>query len=159
MYYKQGLNQCLGKASQQPAVALCKHHVIFVFLPPPAGLLENSTMEYSSKSVGSNFIFNSEEHSLQPLRSGTYFLYLYLNVSCPNICKAGLLTVQVGNKLSCQVELPEVADSTPVNKKCWAVSKIEKEDILFTQITSSEERPVSWQLSSNGLGFGIFLVD
>lgn len=133
-------------------------------LSPPAGELKNSTMHWApvyygaGMSVGSNFLFNPEQQSLKPERSGMYFMYIDLNFTCTYTCGAGLLSVSVGSKLTCEVELPVSNSSTPVSKKCWAVTQMDGEK-LFTQMTVPEKGLQHWKLTLETSGFGMFLVD
>lgn len=144
--------------------ALYKHHLNGMYMSPPAGDLKTSTMrlvsfEYGEgTSVGSNFIFNAHQNSLMPKRVGTYFIYIDLNLTCTYNCSAGLLRVQVGDKLTCEVELPAVADSTVVTRKCWTVSQIQGGELL-TQMTVPKEGLENWRLETSGSGLGMFLVD
>ncbi|XP_026159287.1 uncharacterized protein LOC113128288 [Mastacembelus armatus] len=135
----------------------------FVYLRAASSELQNHTMpwtlvHYSSvSSLGSNFNFDSKQHTLTPEKVGTYFMYIDLNLTCTYKCNAGLLTLQVGDKMTCEVALPAVADSKPVSKKCWAVSRIDGQK-LYTQMTVSEGLK-EWELKLDSSGFGMFLVD
>lgn len=110
----------------------------------------------AGNSVGSNFEFDEDQHSLKLLREGTYFMYIDLNLTCTYNCAPGLLSVRVDNKLTCEVELP--ADSTHVSKKCWTVSQIDEQKLL-TQMTVPKKGLQNWKLELSGSGLGIFLVD
>lgn len=133
-------------------------------MSPLAGELKTSTVHWTSfeygegTSVGSNFIFNPDENSLMPKAVGTYFIYIDLNLTCTYNCGAGLLSVHVGDKLTCEVELPAVADSTVVTRKCWTVSLVQGGRLL-TQMTVPKEGLGNWRLESSGSGLGMFLVD
>ncbi|XP_051241599.1 uncharacterized protein LOC127355135 [Dicentrarchus labrax] len=137
----------------------------FVYLEPTSSQLNSITMKWESvpygqgSSVGSNFIFDPEQSSLKPKRVGTYFIYIDFNLTCTHICPAGLLTVSVGDKLTCEVQLPAVANSTPVSKKCWTVSQISDSVRLVTQMTVPNNGLGAWKLELSGSGFGMFLVD
>lgn len=111
----------------------------------------------AGKSIGSNFEFDQLQNSLQPLQEGSYFMYIDLNLTCTYNCSAGILTVQVGDKLTCKVTLPSAANSKPVSKKCWTVKWINKEK-LCTQMTVTEGVQ-NWKLELNSSGLGMFLVD
>lgn len=116
-------------------------------------------VSYSAgKSVGSNFVFNEEQHSLTPVKAGTYFIYIELNLTCTYTCNKGLLSVRVGDKLTCEVELPDMADTTPVSKKCWMVSQLDGQRLL-TQMTVPKEGLENWRLELSGSRLGMFLVD
>ncbi|TKS68995.1 hypothetical protein D9C73_003059 [Collichthys lucidus] len=135
----------------------------FAYLEPISSSLQTSTMQFeqvnyaAEKSIGSNFAFDKEQNSLQPLQTGSYFMYIELNLTCTYDCGAGLLTVQVGNHLTCEVTLPKAANSKPVSKKCWTVSWINKEK-LFTQMTVTDGVQ-NWRLELNSSKLGLFLVD
>ncbi|XP_034392877.1 uncharacterized protein LOC117733378 [Cyclopterus lumpus] len=136
----------------------------FVYLEAASSELKTSTMHWAPVnfaaqiSVGSNYLFDAEQHSLKAQRPGTYFMYIGLNLTCTYQCNAGLLSVRVSDKLNCEVQLPEVADSTPVNRKCWTVSRLEGQKLL-TQMTVPKEGLENWRLELSGSGFGMFLVD
>ncbi|XP_069023619.1 uncharacterized protein [Embiotoca jacksoni] len=134
----------------------------FAYLEAISSKLGNSTMKWASvhygdgTSVGSNFIFNSEQDSLTPEQVGNYFMYLDLKLTCTFKCSAGLLRVQVNDKLTCEVELRP--NSTSASKKCWTVSWLDQPK-LITQMTVPKEGLQNWKLELLGSGFGIFLVD
>lgn len=112
----------------------------------------------TGQSVGSNFVFDSEQQSLKLNRAGTYFMYIDLNLTCTYKCSAGLLTVRMGDKLTCHVDLP--ANSRPVSKRCWTVTSMVAETRLLGQMTAPNvEKDQNWKLELIGSGFGIFLVD
>lgn len=108
-------------------------------------------------SVGSKFEFDRDQHSLKPRQTGNYFIYTELKLTCTYQCKAGLLRVMVGDKLTCEVELPEKADTIPVSKKCWTVSLVEGEGLVTKMIAPKELQ--NWRLEMNSSGLGMFLVD
>ncbi|XP_040892661.1 uncharacterized protein LOC121180994 [Toxotes jaculatrix] len=136
----------------------------FAYLEAKSNELKNSTMQWTQVqygegvSLGKNYVFDPEQHSLKPEQAGAYFMYVDLNLTCTYRCEAGLLSVHVGNKLTCEVQLPAVSDSTPVTRKCWTVSKLDGEK-LFTQMTVPEDGLQYWKLELNGSGLGMFLVD
>lgn len=136
----------------------------FVYLTPDSSSLQTSTMKWrevkygAGGSVGSNFVFEPIQDSLRPRQEGHYFMYINLNLTCVHICKSGVLRVQVGDKLTCELELPEVADSVTVTKKCWTVSRLEEQG-LITQMTTPNAGMENWRLDLNNSGFGMFLVD
>lgn len=129
-----------------------------------SGELKTSTVELapvfygSSKSIGSNFDFDKAQYSLKPLKEGTYFMYMTLNLSCTFNCSAGVLSVQVGNKLTCNVELQAGPTATPVSKQCFTVTRLHKEG-LVTQMSVPQDGLENWKLESKGSRLGMFLVD
>lgn len=127
--------------------------------PLKNGKLSFSPMNYGSgNSLGSLFNYIESQHIVQPTRSGSYFLYLDLNITCLARCKPGHLTVTVSDKLTCRVELQEWAESTPVTRKCWAVSRIEAGERLQALMAVSENGLENWKLE-NSSELGLFLVD
>lgn len=134
----------------------------YAYLEATSSELKNSTMSWAKvnhgswESVGSNFDFDQKQHSLKPKQEGTYFMYIDLNISCVYKCNAGLLRIHVGDKLTCEVELP--VNSTSVSRKCWTVSWLSDEK-LYAQMTVSEGGLKDWKLDLPGSGFGVFLVD
>lgn len=136
----------------------------YAYLEATSSTLKNSTMSWAKvyhgswESVGSNFDFDQTQHSLRPKQEGTYFMYIDLNLTCTytNNCNAGLLKVHVGDKLTCEVELP--VHSASVSRKCWTVSWLSDEK-LFTQMTVPEGGLNNWKLELNSSGFGVFLVE
>ncbi|XP_028419787.1 uncharacterized protein LOC114545596 [Perca flavescens] len=135
----------------------------FVFLEALSSELKNSTMPWTpvhyaaGKSVGSIFMFDSEQHWLKANQVGNYFMYIELNLTCTYNCNAGILRVNVGNKLTCEVKLPAVADSTPMSRQCWTVSQLNEEK-LFTQMIVPKGLE-NWKLELSGSKLGMFLVD
>ncbi|KAM9857566.1 uncharacterized protein ACBR49_001184 [Aulostomus maculatus] len=135
----------------------------FAFLEATSSELNNSTMSWApvfygaGKSVGSNFVFDEAHHSLKPKRQGTYFMYVQLNLTCTFMCSTGLLTVRLGDKLTCEVELS--ADSTRASRKCWTVSWMDAETRLLAQMTIAKEHRENWKLELTGSHLGMFLVD
>ncbi|XP_022611385.1 uncharacterized protein LOC111229361 [Seriola dumerili] len=136
----------------------------FAYLEATSSKLTNSTMKWDSvsyglgESVGSNFVFDKIHQSLKPERAGVYFMYIELNFTCTFQCNPGLIRVDVGDKLSCDVNLPAVANSTPVSKKCWTVSKLLDSPKLITQMTVPKGLQ-HWKLELTGSGLGMFLVE
>ncbi|KAG8015215.1 hypothetical protein GBF38_022552 [Nibea albiflora] len=132
-------------------------------LSPPAGILKTSTMELepvpyaTGDSIGSTFVFDHQQKSLQPLQEGSYFIYIDLNLTCTYKCGTGLLTVKVGDKLTCEVTLQNTTDSNPVSKKCWTVSQVSKEKLFAQMIVT--EGVQNWKLELNSSRLGMFLVD
>lgn len=109
-------------------------------------------------SKGSNFDFNPEHYSLKPKQAGTYFIYVKLNLTCTHRgnCSKGRLTVQVGDKLTCEVDLP--SNKTHMTENCWIVSQVNNQKLL-TQMTIPENGLNNWKLELKSSGLGMFLVD
>lgn len=84
-------------------------------------------------------------------------MYVELNLTCTFKCNAGVLTVKVGDELTCKVELP--AGTSPVSRKCWTVAQLTNNQGLLTQMTVPQEGFKDWKLELEGSGFGIFLID
>lgn len=132
-----------------------------VYLRPDTAILGNMTMEWSptfygdGETIGSNYIYDKAQHTLKPQREGMYFIYIQLNLTCTHKCSAGVLSINVGNKLTCHVDLPE--KNRPVSKKCWTVARLGV-DKLLTHMTVSKALP-NWKLESTGSELGMFLVD
>lgn len=138
----------------------------FAYLEAFSSDLKTSTMHWASvaygegTSVGSNYLFDENQHSLTPKRKGTYFMYIELSLTCTFDCTGGLLNVRVandqGDKLTCEVELP--AHSRRVSRKCWTVSQLDGDQKLVTQMTVPKEGLQNWKLELHASGFGMFHV-
>ncbi|XP_034438046.1 uncharacterized protein LOC117759762 [Hippoglossus hippoglossus] len=134
----------------------------FAYLRAKSSELKNGPMQWTpvhygpSVSVGSNFQF--EQHSLKPQQVGIYFMYIELNFTCTFICEPALLSVRVGEELTCNVQLPAVTDHTPVTRKCWTVSQLNGQS-LHTEMTVPQGGLQTWKLELKGSGFGMFLMD
>lgn len=132
------------------------------FVGFPSGTLENTTMKWApvshgeGKSIGSKLIFISEKNSLSPRQKGTYFIYIEVNLTCTSQCADGVLRLHVGNKLTCDVELP--AHKRSVRKKCWTVRTLGAQE-LTTHMVVPENGLKDWKLELTGSGLGMFLVD
>ncbi|KAL6110356.1 uncharacterized protein ACO6RY_19453 [Pungitius sinensis] len=138
----------------------------FVYLEAIRSELKSSNMQWApvnysdQTSVGSIFLFDEKNHSLKATHAGTYFIYINLNLTCTHQCTAGLLSLRVGDKLTCEVQLPQPVDTfTPVTRKCWTVSQLSNESVLVTQMTVPKEGLKNWKLELSGSGFGMFQVD
>lgn len=109
-------------------------------------------------SKGNLFDFDQDHFSLQPKQTGVYFIYVNLNLTCTHrdSCSSGWLTVQVGDKLTCEVDLGSKA--ARVSKKCWTVSQVNKQKLL-AQMTVPKTGLSNWKLEQKGSGWGMFLVD
>lgn len=129
-----------------------------------AGVLTTQTMHLdvvehgNGTSKGSLFDFNRDHYSLQPQQAGFYFIYINLNLTCTHQgrCSSGRLTVQVGDKLACEVDLQ--SQDTHLTRKCWTVSQVNRQKLL-TQMTVPESGLSNWKLELKGSGLGMFLVD
>ncbi|XP_071399544.1 uncharacterized protein [Centroberyx affinis] len=137
----------------------------FASLDANTSKLKNSTMQWAAveygegNSVGSHFDFDSRHHSLKPKKEGHYFMYLDLVLTCTSYqCKAGVLTVSLGDKLTCSVQLPEEAES-PVSRKCWTVERMDGQTPLVAQMTVPQGGLENWKLELKGSKLGMFLVD
>ncbi|XP_078138910.1 uncharacterized protein LOC144538518 [Centroberyx gerrardi] len=136
----------------------------FAFLDANSSKLKTSTMQWAAvaygegTSVGSHFDFNPHQHSLKPKKEGHYFMYLDLVLTCTHQCKAGVLTVSLGDKLTCSVQLPEGAEA-PVSRKCWTVERMDGQTPLVAQMTVPQEGLENWKLELKGSRLGMFLVD
>ncbi|KAK5866252.1 hypothetical protein PBY51_020458 [Eleginops maclovinus] len=136
----------------------------FAYLEATSSTLQTSTMQLApvdyaaGKSVGSKFEFDKDTHWLKAKQVGTYFIYINLNLTCNYQCNAGLLSVSLGDKLTCEVELPVHADTTPVSRKCWTVSWLDGQKLL-TQMTVPKGDLQNWRLELQSSGIGMFLVD
>ncbi|XP_029917729.1 uncharacterized protein LOC115366427 [Myripristis murdjan] len=134
------------------------------YLEATSSQLKNFTMSWSpvlfgaGKSIGSHFHFEPTQHSLQPRSEGHYFIYLNLNVTCTHRCNASLLTVHLGDKLTCKMELPQGA-VTPVSKQCWTVAHLDDQMRLVAQMIVPKEELTNWKLEPKGSNFGMFLMD
>ncbi|XP_073331651.1 uncharacterized protein [Pagrus major] len=135
----------------------------FAYLQATSSDVNNFTMRWApveygpGNSVGSSFVFDEDQHSLKPQQTGIYFIYIDLNLTCTFRCQAGVLRVKVGDKLTCEVELPEKADTIPVSKKCWTVSLINEQGLVTKMIAPKELQ--YWKVEMNSSGLGMFLVD
>ncbi|XP_019939479.2 uncharacterized protein [Paralichthys olivaceus] len=135
----------------------------FAYLRFKSGQFENTTampwtpVHYGKRmTVGSNFLF--EQDSLTLKQVGIYFMYIELNFTCTFRCKATVLSVRVGDALTCKVQLPDVAHKEQVYRKCWTLTQLEEQS-LQTQMTVPEDGLPLWKLEQNGSGLGIFVVD
>ncbi|XP_042341577.1 uncharacterized protein LOC121942441 [Plectropomus leopardus] len=138
----------------------------FAYLEATSCQLKTSTMEWApvhygaGNSVGSNFVFDQEQHSLMPVREGTYFIYVELNLTCTSTCNAGVLSIRVADdmadKLTCEVDLP--AHTRHVSRKCWTVSQLDGQK-LIAQLSVPNEGLQNWKLEMSGSGLGMFHVD
>lgn len=155
---------CREGCTDKPDVILTRPHLMYtcLCLVPPSGKLENATMKWASvkhgegSSVQDNFDFVESQHSLMPKKTGTYFIYISVNLACIHKCGPGTVSFKVGDKLTCDVEL--TADRTSVSKKCWNVSPLTAEG-LVTQMIVPKEGLENWKLILPGSGLGMFLID
>ncbi|XP_077461789.1 uncharacterized protein LOC144077726 [Stigmatopora argus] len=135
----------------------------FAFLEAISSELVNSTIKWEpvnysgGQTVGSNYHFHPDQHWLRPTRAGSYFIYLNLNLTCTYKCSTGVLSVHVGDMLSCQVEL--LAESKQESKRCWTVQWLDSEKKLLTQMNVPKEGLENWKLELYGSNLGVFHVD
>lgn len=113
----------------------------------------------AATSIGSYFSFDEAQHTLKPTKEGNYFMYLDFKLTCTFKCKAGILTVRLGDQLTCHLQVHE-GTKTPVTRKCWTVAKMDGRTQLVAEImTVPEEGLNDWSLDLNDSKFGMFLVD
>lgn len=112
----------------------------------------------NGSSKGNLFTFNPDHHSLQPRQAGVYFIFVYLNLTCTlrGGCGSGRLSVHVGDKLTCEVDLG--AEAAQASRKCWTVSQVSQQKLL-AQMTVPRSGLTNWKLELKGSGLGMFLVD
>ncbi|XP_059902686.1 uncharacterized protein LOC132453759 [Gadus macrocephalus] len=142
------------------------------YLKPHLRNLENGTMRWTAvsrgagNSVGSLFDFNPDHHSIRTTRDGQYFIYIELKLNCSTtpVCDAGRFTVSIGDsrdsrdsRLTCNFELPEWKETTPVYRKCWQVTRMDKEMRLVTQMTAQQQLN-KWTIDVAASEQGIYLV-
>lgn len=107
-------------------------------------------------SIGNKFIFKHDQNSLNPRQMGTYFMYIEVNLTCTFNCTAGVLKLHVGDKLTCNVNLP--AHTRSVSEKCFTVTPLDTKE-LVTQMVVPKHELENWKLEMTGSGLGMFLVD
>lgn len=112
-----------------------------------------------SRSVGKDFGFNEHQSALTPRREGNYFMYVNVNLTCVHQCAAGLLRLDVGGKMNCELQLPAKADTEPVSKQCWTVQRLGTEGLQTDMTVFSEGQLDNWRLELETSGWGMFLVD
>lgn len=138
-------------------------------MSPPAGRLQNCTMLFAERlrdescSVGDDFRFNEDHSSLTPQREGNYFVFVKVNLTCVHKCPAGLLRLDVGGKMSCELRLPDKADTALVSKQCWTVQRLGTEGLqtdmtVFSEGQQDNYRLDNWRLELETSGWGMFLV-
>ncbi|XP_024115338.1 uncharacterized protein LOC112137317 [Oryzias melastigma] len=108
-------------------------------------------------SVGSNFVFNQDHHSLTPRQAGAYFLYIEVNLTCTHECSDGLLRLQVDDKLHCDVYLK--GDKRSVSHKCWTVVDLDRRGLVTQmRVELPKPEPTDWKLEKKGSGLGMFFI-
>ncbi|CAL8354593.1 unnamed protein product [Boreogadus saida] len=134
------------------------------YLQPDSPDLKNGTMRWTAASrgagtsVGSLFDFNPAHHSIRTTRDGHYFIYIELKLTCSMLnCDAGRFTVSIGDRLTCNFELPQWKETTPVYQKCWQVTRMDKETRLVTQMTAQKQLD-KWTIDVAASEQGIYLV-
>ncbi|XP_017159750.1 uncharacterized protein LOC108166216 [Poecilia reticulata] len=152
----------VDSGSPSPSPAYKMHN--FAYLEANESKLDNTTMSWRAvrygerTEIGSNFQYDTLKRSLTPLKKGTYFMYIQVTINCTHKCEAGVLKLEVTGKLTCNVELTDDVEKTPVSKKCWTVTQLDNED-LITQMTVPKKIKENWSLDVNRSGLGVFLVD
>ncbi|XP_059902412.1 uncharacterized protein LOC132453522 [Gadus macrocephalus] len=134
------------------------------YLQPDSPDLKNGTMRWTAASrgagtsVGSLFDFNPDHHSIRTTRDGHYFIYIELKLTCSTQeCDAGRFTVSIGDRLTCNFELPEWKETTPVYRKCWQVTRMDNGTRLVTQMTAQQQLN-KWRIDVAASEQGIYLV-
>nr|XP_061843768.1 uncharacterized protein LOC133624304 [Nerophis lumbriciformis] len=134
----------------------------FAFLEAKSSKLGNSTMLWvsvkygSGDFVGSNFEFRPDQGVLESKLEGTYLIHLNLNLSCTSSCGPGRLTVLVGDKLSCEVEL---AHSTREIKRCCVQTRMESNTSLSATMRVPKDGLQNWKLELIGSNLSMLLLD
>lgn len=118
----------------------------------------NVVQDGNGTSKGDLFEFNPAQNYVQPKQAGVYFIYVNLNLTCTHRghCEQGRLTVQVGDKLTCEVDLQ--GNTTHVARTCWTVTQVNTQKLL-AQMSVSKDGLSNWKLELKGSGLGMFLVD
>lgn len=129
----------------------------------PSAEVENKTIPLGlvniakGTSVGSNFVFNQDHHSLTPRQAGAYFLYIEVNLTCTHKCSDGLLRLQVDDKLHCDVYLK--GDKRSVSHKCWTVVDLDGRGLVTQmRVELPKPEPTDWKLEKKGSGLGMFFI-
>lgn len=142
----------------------------FAYLEYSSSVLKNHTMPLhevsylAEKSVGSNYEFNSVQHTLKVKQKGSYFVYVELNVTCVGSCNPGHFRVQLSasesnsDTLHCDVHLSAQDTQQPQQKKCWTVTTLKENTTLLSQMSLPQGPLPHWKLVLRGSGFGMFLV-
>ncbi|RVE75613.1 hypothetical protein OJAV_G00000440 [Oryzias javanicus] len=151
----------LKLSADAPSPAFKMHNFAYVELI--SSVVENKTAPWGpvlygrGTSVGSNFDFNQEHHSLTPRQAGAYFIYIEVSLTCTHECSDGLLKLQVDDKLHCDVILK--GDRRSVSKKCWTVAQLDGRG-LVTQMRVDLPKPelTNWKLEVKGSGLGMFFI-
>ncbi|KAK7930159.1 hypothetical protein WMY93_006554 [Mugilogobius chulae] len=158
------MSKVIGSAPEKPTEKPTFKMENFAYLEVPPINLTNDTLELnavsyeSGTSVGSNFELNTGHRSLRVKQTGSYFLYVELDIACKGVCESGLVTIHVSNKLNCKVELSSSKHQQV--KRCWTVVHLKKDTDLQAQMNLPNEKPLThWQLESRGSGIGLFLVN
>ncbi|KAG7491268.1 hypothetical protein MATL_G00001290 [Megalops atlanticus] len=135
--------------------------------------LSNGTMKWApkaygtGKTVGSAYTFRNYENALEVQRTGSYFLYTNLQLTCTAGCSGGVVTVrflateeaeagQQKEALRCRVELAQ-GSLAPHSRQCFGVVQLKSADKLSAHMELEGELR-HWKLELDS-GFGIFLVD
>ncbi|XP_061888585.1 uncharacterized protein LOC133639352 isoform X1 [Entelurus aequoreus] len=119
-------------------------------------MLWESVKQGSTDSVGSNFEFRPGQGVLEPKLEGTYLIHLNLNLSCTSSCSPGRLTVLVGDKPSCEVEL---AHSTREIKRCCVKTWMDRNTPLLAKMKVPKDGLQNWKLELIGSNFSMLLLE
>lgn len=132
----------------------------FAYLEDTSSLLQNRTLTFHKNNVGSSFVFNPVQHHLTVKESGSYFMYLELNLTCTTPSQTGLIRVQVSDILSCDVHLSHSTCSQhqPTAHRCWAVRPLGTNASLLFDMSLPHGLHSKWGLQLHGVSFGMFLV-
>lgn len=115
-------------------------------------------VEYGEEMSGADlFQFDKVQSALQIKKDGLYVIYITLNLTCTHLnnCTPGRLTVQVGDKLTCEVDL---GSERQVSRKCCTVTKLNKEKLL-TQMTVPKSGLTNWRLELNSSRLGMSFLN
>ncbi|CAL8330742.1 unnamed protein product [Lota lota] len=151
-------------SSRQPHTSDAYKMQNFAYLRADTNELKNGTMKWTiirhgeGTSVGSLFVFHERHHSIKTTQDGHYFIYIDLKLTCSFNCNAGQFTVSIGDRLTCTFELPQWAETTPVYRKCWQVTRMDKDERLITQMSAPKQLD-KWTIDVAASGLGIYLVD
>lgn len=115
-------------------------------------------------TVGSLYSYDERHKALNVNKSGSYFLYVQLSLSCKAVCQSGQFTVSFYDKhnnkeLTCTVSLPEEGGEEPVSRTCWRVVTFQENGGRLLAKSEKKGTLDHWTLQLNDSVFGIFLVD
>lgn len=115
-------------------------------------------------TVGSLYSYDTNQKVLNVKKSGSYFLYVQLSLSCKANCTPGQFTVSFYNllnrkELTCTVSLPDAIGDEPVSRTCWHVVTFPENGNRLMAKSEFKHKLDNWTLQMNDSGFGMFLVD